>query len=465
MRSLLFTRTLGAGAFGTVYLAELSSGQGFRRQVAVKVLQRHHPDSQMFLSRIRDEARLLGLLQDDSILKVLDMVHLQGRDAVIMEYVEGVDLDSLVESGNPPPGRVLAELGAGVAGALARAHSARHPTTGEPLNVIHRDVKPANVMVTSSGGVKLLDFGVARARFDARESHTGQLVLGTLNYMAPEYIVTGEVSPAADVYGLALSLWQVAAGETFGQPKVRQDGHERRLEKRLGELAPEHAPLLDVLRRMLDWDPDQRPPASEIEQELQEVADAMSGASLRTWARRTVPAVLAGRSPTPDPAGLLGQDFPMGAGDAPQGSAFSAPAEDPDPPTTFEPNPPTASPRMPPAPAIPEAAPQPPAPALRGRGTFRGDASRESGHDGSAATRSPSDSPAQPSRPTRLEAAPPPPAVSWPPAPAPALAAPSPPPAPAGAGPNLVKTVLLGLSIGGLFGMMAIAAIAWMLLG
>lgn len=108
MRTLQFLRTLGAGAFGTVYLADFSSGQGFRRQVAVKVIQRNQPDNEMFLARIRDEARLLGLLQDDAILKVLDMVQLDGMDAVIMEYVEGLDLDSLVREGRAPPPRALA---------------------------------------------------------------------------------------------------------------------------------------------------------------------------------------------------------------------------------------------------------------------------------------------------------------------------------------------------------------------
>lgn len=465
MRTLTLIRTLGAGAFGTVYLAELSSGQGFRRQVAVKVLQRHHPDSEMFLSRIRDEARLLGLLQDDSILKVLDMVRLDDRDAVVMEYVEGVDLDSLVDAGSGPPPRVLAELGAGVAGALARAHAAAHPTTGQPLNVIHRDVKPANVMVTSSGGVKLLDFGVARARFDARESHTGQLVLGTLNYMAPEYIVTGEVSPAADVYGLALSLWQVAAGETFGQPKVRQDAHERRLDKRLAALPADFAPILSHLRAMLDWDPDQRPPASDIEVQLQEAADEMSGASLRTWARRTVPAVLAGRSPTPDAAGLLGQEFPLTTLRAPEEPPFVPAAEDPAPPTTFEPNPPPMVPRAPtPAPSSATPAPAPP-PAPRSRGTFGGDASRETRHTGRATQPSPSPQP-EGARPTRIAASPPPPTAprSVTPAPQPVPAPPPPtPPAPASP-PDLLRTVLLGLAIGGLFGMMAIGAILWLLL-
>ena len=305
MRALHFLKTLGAGSFGTVYLAEFSSDQGFRRNVAVKVLLSGRPDHEMFLSRIRDEARLLGLLQDDAILKVLDMVRIEGMDAIIMEYVEGVDLESLVASGPPPSPRALAELGALIADALWRAHTATHPRDGSPLNVIHRDVKPANVMVTRSGGVKLLDFGVARARFESRESFTGHLMLGTLNYMAPEYIVTSQVSPAADVYGLGLSLWEVASGQVFGQPKVRQNGHESRLEERLMTIRSTHPGLADVIGRMLVWSPEQRPAAQEAERMLMEAADVLSGPSLRTWASTAVTRALQSRKPSSDSAGLL----------------------------------------------------------------------------------------------------------------------------------------------------------------
>jgi serine/threonine protein kinase len=308
MRSLSFQRTIGAGAFGTVYLAELQSGQGFRRPVAVKVLHRGAAtDNPMFLSRIRDEARLLGLLQDDSILKVLDMVVVEGLDAVLMEYVDGVDLESLCEGNNPPPPRALAELGSAVAGALGRAHVARHPSTGQALNVIHRDVKPANIMVTSQGGTKLLDFGVARARFDARESQTGQLVLGTLNYMAPEYIVTGEVSPAADVFGLALCLWHAITSETYGQPKVRQDAHEKRLRERLAQIPAGYGALGPILGQMLAWSPGHRPSAAEAEATLQEAADRLGGPSLRTWARTAVAAAQRAREGTEDKLGFVGR--------------------------------------------------------------------------------------------------------------------------------------------------------------
>ncbi|MSP55469.1 MAG: serine/threonine protein kinase [Myxococcales bacterium] len=342
MRALHFQRVVGSGAFGAVYLCDLVADKGFRRQVAVKVLQQDHPNSQMFMSRVRDEARLLGLLQDDHILKVLEIVAVDGRDAVVMEFVEGLDLAVLIEAKHRPPARALAELGGAIAGALHRAHTAVHPTTGVPLNVIHRDVKPANVMVTLRGGVKLLDFGAARARFEARESHTGQFVLGTLNYMAPEYIVTGEVSPAADVYGLALVIWEAATGEIYGQPRLKLEQHDARRHAHLGRLLPEYEPLVPLLGRMLEWEPLNRPDTSVVEQELVALADAMRGSGLRAWCASVVPAMLAQRAPGADENGLVGRQVQLAEtpGDEPSdrlGPALTppAPAAPPDPPNTM----------------------------------------------------------------------------------------------------------------------------------
>jgi serine/threonine-protein kinase len=318
VRQLTFQRVIGSGAFGSVYLAELLGRRGFRRQVAVKVLNENHPDGDTFVARVRDEARLLGLLQNDHILKVLELVRVQGRDAVMMEYVEGVDLAALVSRVERPPPRALAELGATVAGALHAAHVARHPSTGDPLNVVHRDVKPANVMITASGGVRLLDFGVAQARFAARESRTGQFVLGTLNYMAPEYIITGEVSPAADVYGLALTLWEAATGEVFGQPKLKQDAHRPRVDERLATLQATHSELVPVMRAMLDWNPQARPNGATVERQLGAAADLLRGTGLRSWATTAVPRALeqVQRNAT-DAAGLVGQVVNIADEDAP----------------------------------------------------------------------------------------------------------------------------------------------------
>lgn len=307
MRQIQMKATLGSGSFGTVYKAELLGGQGVRRTVAVKVLAQSHAGREMFLSRIRDEARLLGLLEDDYILKVLELLRIEGRDAVMMELVEGVDMSTLIEQGMYMPPRALASIGAVLAGALHKAHVAIHPTTGRPLGVVHRDVKPANVMLTTRGGVKLLDFGVAKAAFESRESYTGQLVLGTLNYMAPEYLITGALTPAVDIYGLALLMVEAACGKGFGQPKLLQADFERRREKYLAQLSPEYAPLIDTLRRMMDWDPAARPTGDKVEIALLDIADELTGMGLPRWCGDAVPRALNNRATVRDGEGLCGQ--------------------------------------------------------------------------------------------------------------------------------------------------------------
>ena len=103
MRTLTPTETIGSGAFGTVYKANLTSEKGFSRTVAVKIVLQDHADKEMFIKRMRDEARLLGLLQDDQILKVIDLFQINDRDAIIMEYIDGIDLSQAVSKGQLPP--------------------------------------------------------------------------------------------------------------------------------------------------------------------------------------------------------------------------------------------------------------------------------------------------------------------------------------------------------------------------
>ena len=326
MRTLTPTETIGAGAFGTVYKAELTSEKGFSRTVAVKVVLQDHADKEMFIKRMRDEARLLGLLQDDQILKVIDLFQINERDAIIMEFIEGVDLSQALSKGKLPPFRAVMEIGAMVAGTLDRAHNARHPRSNEHLGVVHRDVKPANVMMTASGGLKLLDFGIAQAKFAARESTTGQMVLGTLNYMAPDYIITGEVTPALDVYGIGLTIFELVTGEVFGQPKLREDQHNARMADRLSLLGDEHQSLADLLTRMLHWEPEQRPTCKEAEQALLALADELRGPGLRRYAAEVVPKLLSERGLSPDTERILGKQIQVGTATLPESASTATPA-------------------------------------------------------------------------------------------------------------------------------------------
>ncbi len=321
MWSLRFDQTIGAGAFGTVYLAKLKNDSGLSRPVAVKMITEGHADSEMFLTRMRDEARLLGLLCDPHVLNVLDLIVLEGRDAIVMEYVNGADLDAVVSRSGSLPLRALVEIGATIAAALDRAHRAVHPLQGTPLNVIHRDIKPANIMLTAQGDLRLLDFGVAQARFAARESTTGQLVLGTLNYMAPDYIITGEVHPALDIYGLGLTLWELARGEIFGQPKVSMAAHEKRLDANMAALGPTHAAIEPVLRRMLSFKPEDRPDAAEVSRSLHALLQDLEDTTLEDFAAAAIPPILANRPQCEDTEQLIGRRFQI----APPPAEFTEP--------------------------------------------------------------------------------------------------------------------------------------------
>lgn len=296
---------------GSVYHADLCAPHGFRRTCAVKVMNPVEGDNAHLVERMRDEARLLGLLQDEHILGVSELVRVAGRDAVVMEYVEGADLQELRTVARMPP-RALAELGAELAGTLHRAHTAKHPNTGEPLSVVHRDVKPANVMVTSRGGVRLLDFGVARAVFGGREAQTRGLVLGTFNYFPPEVIIGADPSPAVDLYGLGVSLWECASGDSWGTPVIQQSRFERRVERRVDGLDPGYAPLADVLKSLLAFEPADRPNGARAEQLFLAIADSLEGEGLRSWARRVVPDALARRVPPELERSLVGQTIEVG---------------------------------------------------------------------------------------------------------------------------------------------------------
>ena len=184
MRTLTFNRVIGAGNMGTC-ITQVAGSRRFCRLCAVKVIQDGGPDREHFVSRMRDEARLLGMLQDEQILGVSELVMVAGRDAVIMEYVDGIDLSDLVDQHTAIPPRALANWSRDGWNA-ASGHTALHPSTNEPLNVIHRDIKPANVMLTTRGGVRLLTL-VSHERCFRVESETQGLVLGTLITSHPRY--------------------------------------------------------------------------------------------------------------------------------------------------------------------------------------------------------------------------------------------------------------------------------------
>ncbi|MDP2317237.1 MAG: serine/threonine-protein kinase [Pseudomonadota bacterium] len=293
VRSYRVTELLGRGAFGSVYLAD-TVGTGIERTVAIKVLRPEQAAIPGLLERLRDEARMLSMIRHRAIVRVDDLVELDGHWSVVMEYIEGCDVATLVKDGPLPP-RVALAIAEEIANALHVAATQPGPD-GRPIRLVHRDVKPGNIRVTAQGEVKLLDFGVARADFSAREAGATTAVYGTPTYMAPERF-RGEDTFAGDVYALGVTLFEMLAGEPPGQspmelervpPGIKLAGAWRQIRET-------SLPLRDLICAMLAHAPGERPSARDCARSFARIRGQLGGMILEDWAERVVPPAMRAR--------------------------------------------------------------------------------------------------------------------------------------------------------------------------
>ncbi|RKH30957.1 serine/threonine protein kinase, partial [Corallococcus sicarius] len=207
-------RKLATGGMGAVYLARQKGPVGFQKLLVVKRLLPHLSEDDEFLQMFLDEARIAALLNHPNIAQIYEMGDVDGQYYIAMEYVHGEPLGSLLPRASAHPGgfplglkcRIAAEAAAG----LDAAHNARSPS-GRKLSLIHRDVSPQNVLVGFNGGVKLIDFGVAKA-----QGKLSQTVVGTIKgkhaYMSPEQARGEPLDARSDVFGLGTVFYELLTG-------------------------------------------------------------------------------------------------------------------------------------------------------------------------------------------------------------------------------------------------------------
>jgi serine/threonine protein kinase len=178
---------------------------------------------------------VLGKFRHRAVVGVHSLLRVEGRWAILMEYVEGVDLGKVIREDGKVPVSVALEIVGEVASALSVAYNAKD-LDGTPLHLVHRDIKPSNIMVTAAGEVKVLDFGIAKGDFADRESKTraGDAV-GSLMYMSPERF-EDIVGPAADTYALGVMLYELLLGEPFGFARPIADAQAEAVDKAIGQL-------------------------------------------------------------------------------------------------------------------------------------------------------------------------------------------------------------------------------------
>jgi serine/threonine protein kinase len=198
----------------TVHLGRMRSETGFGRTVAIKRMHPHFASDPDFVAMFFDEARLAMRLQHPNIVPTFDVVSTDDEVMLVMEYIHGESLAGLfraaVDAGERIPRAIASSIVCGVLAGLHAAHEA-HGENGVPLEIVHRDVSPQNVMVGTDGGARLLDFGIAKAAGRMHSTAEGQ-VKGKFAYMAPEQLTNGEVDRRTDLFAASVVLWEALTG-------------------------------------------------------------------------------------------------------------------------------------------------------------------------------------------------------------------------------------------------------------
>ncbi len=346
-------RELGSGGMSVVWEAR---DELLDRDVAVKQLRIQsglsEQEAQVVGQRAMREARINARLHHPHVVTVFDVVEYEGQPSLVMELVSSETLaEALRERGRLEPSEA-AQIGSQVASALAAAHG---------LGIVHRDVKPSNILLGEDGRARISDFGISRAFDDTTLTMTG-MINGTPAYLAPEVARGREASPAADVFSLGSTLY--AALE--GSPPFGTDGSSIALlykvaegdiptPRRAGNLAP-------LLGRMLARDPETRPPMDEVATTLLDLSGEVSPLTEDDTGTATV--AISPPTGAQPAVGAMGAGAAAAVAGAAEAETVSAARPDPptavlvavEPETATTPEPPSAT-AVPPAPVSPSPAP------------------------------------------------------------------------------------------------------------
>ena len=212
-RYMLYKK-VARGGMAEIYLGKQIGEDGFQRICCIKRILPHYAQDQEFIEMFRDEAHICKRLQHANIVRVEGFEEVEGSYAIIMEFINGGDLRTVLSSCEKQNHRLSIPMTLYIIAEAARglhfAHCKVDDLTGKPLEIVHRDISPQNILISFEGEVKVTDFGIADADSKATETKPG-IVKGKYSYMSPEQISAMAVDARTDVFALAIVLWEMIA--------------------------------------------------------------------------------------------------------------------------------------------------------------------------------------------------------------------------------------------------------------
>ncbi|MGZ3422358.1 MAG: serine/threonine-protein kinase [Polyangiales bacterium] len=314
---------IAAGGMATVHLGRLIGPVGFARTVAIKRLHEQLSKDPEFVSMFIDEARVAARVRHPNVVPTLDVLEADGQLLLVMEYVHGLSLSTLArlarKAGKRVPPRIACAIVAGMLRGLHAAHEAKDEQ-GRPLEIVHRDVSPHNVLVGTDGVPRVLDFGVAKATGRLQQTAQGQLK-GKVPYMAPEQVRGEAVSRRSDVWSSGACLWEALVGRRLfdheNEAAVITLILSRPIEapSKFDDSAPKA--IDPIVMRALERDPEKRfPTARDMAQAIEESVPTASPAEIGEWVDAIATDFLKKRSE------LVAEVERTSAADAPMGAAL-----------------------------------------------------------------------------------------------------------------------------------------------
>jgi eukaryotic-like serine/threonine-protein kinase len=279
-------KRLRVGGMATLYLARRHGAAGFARLVALKMIHPHLAEQPSFIEMFVDEARICSQISHPNVVHVEEFGVIDEVHYLVMEYLDGCSVNDLLVLHQRERRTLDPELAARVilqvAGGLHAAHETKDHD-GQPLEIIHRDISPSNILLSIDGNAKLIDFGIAKARNRLSETEAGVTLKGKCKYVAPEQATRGAADRRCDVFSLGIVFWELLVG----RPLFPDDTHVA-LFNRLArtdvvppsELNPAVPVAFDsIVLGMLQHDPADRPQtAAELQRQI---ASAVPGAANR----------------------------------------------------------------------------------------------------------------------------------------------------------------------------------------